>query len=119
LSDQETYRGVAKQIRQGIKDNLADTLLLASTDLSHYEPDQIARKKDRKVIEAITELNPEKLIEQIKENNITMCGVAPVAIMLFCLADQFRKAEIVLYQTSGDVTGDYSSVVGYVGAIVR
>ncbi|MCF7887568.1 MAG: AmmeMemoRadiSam system protein B [Candidatus Omnitrophica bacterium] len=119
LSDQETYKSVANQIYRGIKDSLTDTLLLASTDLTHYEPDQTARKKDRKVIEAITELNPEKLIKQVKENNITMCGIAPVAIMLFCLADQLKKAEVVLYQTSGDATGDYNSVVGYAGIIVR
>jgi hypothetical protein len=119
LSDQKTYEGVANQIYQGIKDNLTDTLLLASTDLTHYEPDQIARKKDRKVIEAITELHPEKLIKQVRENDITMCGIAPVAIMLFCLVNQFKKAEVILYQTSGDATGNYSSVVGYVGIIVR
>jgi hypothetical protein len=119
LSDQKTYKGVANQIHQGIKNNSTDTLILASTDLTHYEPDQTARKKDRKVIEAITELNPEKLIKQVRENDITMCGIAPVAIMLFCLADQLKKAEVILYQTSGDATGDYSSVVGYVGIIVR
>ncbi|MFO8052759.1 MAG: AmmeMemoRadiSam system protein B [Candidatus Omnitrophota bacterium] len=119
LSNEETYKNVANQIYQGIKDNLTDTLILASTDLTHYEPDQTAREKDRKVIESIVELNPKKLIEQVNKNDITMCGVAPVAIMLFCLANQLKKAEVVLYQTSGDTTGDYSAVVGYAGIIVR
>ncbi|MCF7873684.1 MAG: AmmeMemoRadiSam system protein B [Candidatus Omnitrophica bacterium] len=119
LSSKETYKNVASQIYQGVKNDLANTLILASTDLSHYEPDQAARKKDRKVIEAIVKLDPEKLIEQVNKENISMCGVAPVAIMLFCLSSEIKKTEVVLYQTSGDATGDYSSVVGYAGIIVR
>ncbi len=119
LADEQCYKKVAAQIYSGIKDDLAGTLILASTDLTHYESDQIARKKDRKVIEAIVELNPEKLIKITEGNKITMCGIAPVAILLLCLKSKLKKAEVVLYQTSGDATGDYDSVVGYTGIILR
>jgi hypothetical protein len=115
----QTYQQVANQISEGIKNDLPNTLILASTDLTHYEPDSIARKKDRKVIEAIVELNPDKLITETEKNHITMCGVAPVAIMLYCLRDSLKKAEVILYETSGDTTGDYGSVVGYAGIILR
>lgn len=119
LAKKEIYEAVANQIKSGIKNNLNDTLILASTDLTHYEPDQVARQKDRKVIEAIVDLNPEKMLDTISENNISICGAAPVAIMLYCLKHKLRKAEVVLYQTSGDTTKDYNSVVGYAGIILR
>ncbi|MCF7870546.1 MAG: AmmeMemoRadiSam system protein B [Candidatus Omnitrophica bacterium] len=118
-ADRETYQQVASQIREGIKKDLPDTLVLASTDLTHYEPDSIARKKDRKVIESIVDLNPDKLITETEKNHITMCGVAPVAIMLYCLRSSLKKAEVALYETSGDAGGDYNSVVGYVGIILK
>ncbi|MCF7916665.1 MAG: AmmeMemoRadiSam system protein B [Candidatus Omnitrophica bacterium] len=119
LADKELYQNVATQINEGLKDGSSQTLILASTDLTHYEPDELARKKDRQVIEAIVDLDPEKMLNEVAKNNITMCGVAPVAIMLYCLRAKLKKAEVVLYQTSGDTTKDYASVVGYVGVILR
>ncbi len=118
LADCQTYQEVANQISQGIRNDLKDTLILVSTDLTHYEPDESARRKDRKAIEAIIELDAKKLLKEVDENNITMCGTAPVAIALFCLS-KVRKAELILYQTSAEASGDYSSVVGYVGIVLR
>jgi MEMO1 family protein len=94
-------------------------LILASSDMTHYEPQRIAGQKDKLAIEAVLELNPEKLLETIAEFDISMCGFAPVAAMLFCARELgARKAELVKYQTSGDITGDLSSVVGYAGVII-
>jgi len=60
------------------------------------------------------------LIKRVEEYNISMCGIAPVSILLHCCKLlKASKAEVVLYQTSGDASGDYSSVVGYLGAIVH
>lgn len=120
LSSLDIYQRVAQQIAQAIEDTKEEILVVASSDMSHYEPDAIARKKDRLAIEKIIELDEVKLNECVQENNITMCGIAPVSIMIHCVKLlKANKAEVILYQTSGDACGDYSSVVGYVGVILH
>jgi len=119
-SNLETYKNIAAQIYEGLKGSKDEVLLVASTDLTHYEPDQLARKKDRSVIEALINLDEEELIKKIHEENITMCGEAPVAILIACLKKiGVRKSQVALYQTSGDSGGDKTSVVGYVGMIIN
>ncbi|MDD3296638.1 MAG: AmmeMemoRadiSam system protein B [Candidatus Omnitrophica bacterium] len=114
------YKEAAWQIFEAIKELKSDVLLLASTDLTHYEPDSIARKKDSAVIEAIVNLDEKKLLDNVKTMNITMCGLAPVAILISCLKLLgARKATVAMYQTSGDALGDYDSVVGYAGIIIK
>jgi len=95
------------------------TLIVASSDMTHYEPQKEAGIKDKMAIEAILELNEDKLLEKIAKFDISMCGFAPVIAMLSCVkALGAQKAELIKYQTSGDITGDFSSVVGYAGIIV-
>jgi hypothetical protein len=113
------YREVADQIFQAIKHIKEEVLLVASTDLTHYEPDAAARAKDRAVTEAMVNLDEEDLVNKVRGMGVSMCGVAPVAICIACLKKMgAHKAQVALYQTSGDTSGDYSSVVGYVGIIV-
>lgn len=119
LASLSIYKQVANQISQALKNNNQDTLILASTDLTHFEPDEAARQKDRQLIDAMLALDPEKLIWEVTQNKISMCGLAPVAIALLALKDRARKAELILYQTSADSTGDFSSVVGYAGIILK
>jgi hypothetical protein len=115
----DMYRKVANQIYQGVKDTQEQVLIIASGDMTHYEPDHQARKKDRLAIESILHLDEEELLKRVKKENISMCGIATVSIMLSCAKLLgSKKAEVTLYQTSGDVTGDTSSVVGYLGVIV-
>jgi len=117
------YQETAGQISEAIKSlgRLGkDILLIASTDLTHYEPDQVARKKDRRVIDAIIDLDEEELVKRVRKEDITLCGEAPLAIFISCLKNLgARKSQVALYQTSGDVTGDKSAVVGYVGMIIQ
>jgi AmmeMemoRadiSam system protein B len=95
------------------------TLIVASSDMTHYQPQKEAEKKDKLAIDAILELNEDKLLERVAKLNITMCGFAPVAAMLVCAKKLgAKKAQLVKYQTSGDVTQDFSSVVGYAGIII-
>jgi len=116
----ETYREVATQIIEGIKGIENDVLFVGSTDLTHYESDQAARMKDRIAIGAIVNLDEEALISEVKKNKISMCGLAPIAILICCLKKLgARKSQVVLYQTSGDTSGDKLSVVGYVGMIIK
>ena len=89
-------------------------LLVASTDLTHYEPDEIAKEKDSLALEKVRELDVEGLYQVIRENDVSMCGYGAVAAVLEASKRLgAKKAEILKYATSGDVTGDRSAVVGY------
>lgn len=95
-------------------------LIVASSDMTHYEPQALAVKKDASAISAILNFDINKLTEQVRDLDISMCGYAPVCVMLSCAGYLGAKsAELIRYQTSGDVTGDTSSVVGYAGIIVN
>ncbi len=113
-----TYRDLAGQMADVIQRE-KDTLIIASSDMTHYEPEAVARQKDRAAIESIVRLDEEELLSKAKKQNITMCGIATVPIMIACAKRLgAHKAEVVLYQTSADASGDSASVVGYLGAIV-
>jgi hypothetical protein len=119
LADIKRYQKVAEQIFEAIKLTKEEILFVASSDMSHYEPEPTARKKDRIALESILNLDEEELIRKVKKENISMCGVSPVSILISCMKKmKADKAEVVLYQTSGQVSGDYSSVVGYAGIVV-
>jgi AmmeMemoRadiSam system protein B len=94
--------------------------LLASSDMTHYEPHESAKRKDERAIEAILKLDEEELMRRVAELDISMCGYAPVVCLIVaCKELGAKSAELVKYQTSGDTSGDYRSVVGYAGIIVK
>ena len=94
-------------------------LIVASSDMTHYEPLLDAQKKDKEAIDAIIELDEDKLMQRIRKFDISMCGYAPAITMLKAAkALGAKKAELVKYQTSADATGDKGSVVGYAGVII-
>ena len=95
-------------------------LLVASSDMSRHLPDAAARRVDRRALDRLLALDALGLRETVHRERISMCGVVPAAVMLVAARDLgAREAELVSYSTSGDVTGDHGSVVGYAGAIVR
>ena len=88
--------------------------------MTHYESQESAKNKDKKAIDAILKLDEENLMEEIQRWDISMCGYAPTIVMLSCLKQLgARKAELVDYKTSGDTSGDYTSVVGYAGILIK
>lgn len=94
-------------------------LVVASSDMSHYIPADVAREKDRHAIDRILALDPEGLHRTVAREGITMCGVIPATVMLFAArALGATRAELVRYGHSGEVTGDDDEVVGYAGLIV-
>ncbi len=96
-----------------------DYLIVISTDFSHYVPHEVAKQKDALAIEQILNLDPENLYKVVVENDISMCGVIPVTVALRALKHLgASKAELIAYQTSGEVNQDFSSVVGYAGIII-
>ncbi len=93
--------------------------IIASSDMTHYEPQEIAEKKDKLAINAILELDEKKLYETVRANNISMCGAAPAVAMLAAAKKLgAKKAELVKYTTSGETSGDYEQVVGYAGIVI-
>ncbi|WP_458403642.1 AmmeMemoRadiSam system protein B [Methanobrevibacter sp.] len=94
--------------------------VIASTDLSHFNNQEKANKVDGFVLEDIEEMNEFKLFEEVVQYNITMCGYGPVmtAISLSKMSNK-NTCEILAYGTSGDVTGDFTSVVGYASGIFK
>jgi AmmeMemoRadiSam system protein B len=96
-----------------------NTLLVASTDMSHYVEASYAKKIDALAIKKILELDPEGLMKTVAEHGITMCGSGPAAAILRAAKILGAKtSKLVRYATSGDTTGDNSEVVGYAGIIV-
>jgi len=114
------YKEVGREIAMAVKELGKDVVIVASSDMSHYEPQELAQKKDTQAIGAMLKLDEDELLKRVAEFNITMCGYAP-AVSLIVAAKELgaTKAELVKYQTSGDVTGDYSAVVGYAGIIIK
>lgn len=95
-------------------------LVVASSDMNHYESDERTRVKDRMAIDRILALDPHGLYETVQREDISMCGFGPAVAMLTAAKDLgVRDAQLVRYATSGDVTGDRAAVVGYAGIIVR
>ena len=90
--------------------------IVASSDMSHYEPDEEARSHDREAIDAALELDPAALYDTVHRRGITMCGVIPATVMLEAARHLGANAgHLVAYATSGDTGGDRRAVVGYAG----
>jgi AmmeMemoRadiSam system protein B len=95
-------------------------LLIASSDMNHYENDAVTRQKDYKAIERILVMDARGLYDVVMNQHISMCGFGPTVAMLTAARQMGATAtELVRYATSGDVSGDRERVVGYAGIIVR
>jgi len=94
-------------------------LLLASSDLNHYDPAALSELKDAQALAAIQALDGAELLRRCKAERISMCGRAPVATVLAAArALGSTQAEVVDYRHSGWVTGDETRVVGYAGVVI-
>ena len=95
-------------------------LLLASSDMNHYEPRSIGRRKDDLALARVEALDPEGLYTTVLSEGISMCGFLPATALLFAARKAgVSQARVVARRDSGDETGDVSSVVGYAGVILR
>ncbi len=96
-----------------------EVLVIASSDMNHYEDDARTRTKDRMAIDRMLALDPAGLWETVQREQISMCGFGPAVAMLLSARELgATRAELVKYATSGDISGDRSSVVGYAGIVV-
>ncbi len=109
-------KGIEKTLREAEE----EVLVIASSDMNHYESDEITRMKDGRAIEKILALDPKGLYDVIKTESISMCGYGPAIAMMHGLQPlALRRAELVRYATSGDVSGNRQQVVGYAGVVVH
>jgi MEMO1 family protein len=113
-----------KELSEGIVRAVARldkrALLVASSDMTHYESHDEASFKDRKAITCIENLDPLGLFETVQSEKITMCGINPVTVMLLCAKKLgATEAQLVKYMTSGEVSGNMEKVVGYAGMIIK
>jgi AmmeMemoRadiSam system protein B len=96
-----------------------DIMIIASSDMNHYENDQETRVKDSLALEKILSLDPRGLYDIVRRENISMCGYGPtVAMLTAALRLGAQKAELIKYATSGDVSGDRDHVVGYAAVAI-
>src|SRR5271155_3350599 len=98
----------------------APVLVIASSDMNHYESDAVTRVKDQMAIARILALDPRGLYDTVRSEGITMCGYAATVAMLVAVLELGAKeAQLVRYATSGDISGDYDKVVGYAGIVIK
>lgn len=94
-------------------------LIIASSDMNHYENDAVTRVKDQRAIEQVLALDPRGLHNVVRDGKISMCGYGPAVIMLTAAKELgAHQAELIRYATSGDVSGDKDMVVGYAGMAI-
>jgi len=118
MQDLETSVEIGKAIGQALKGK--DALVIASSDMTHYESAESAKRKDHLATDAILALDDAKLQETVESHRISMCGHGPVASMIVASKILNAKtAQLLGYSTSGDITGDSGEVVGYLAASIH
>jgi MEMO1 family protein len=115
----EVLEALGEAVARVIAGEEQKPLIVASSDMNHYESDEITRVKDRKAIEKILALDARALFEVVKREDISMCGYGPAVAMLTAAKRLgARQAQVIKYATSGDISGDRDQVVGYAGIAV-
>ncbi len=112
--DYATCELLSKAILKAVKENNKKVLIVASSDLSHYHPQKIAEKLDNLVADAVNKYDAELLFKRLREDSCEACGGGPIiTTMLVTKKLGADKGKVLTYATSGDISGDYSQVVGY------
>ena len=107
---------LGRALAAAIKEDGRGSLIVASTDMSHYVDRKTAEAKDMMAVRKVLDLEPRGLFDTVVRERISMCGFQPTAAALVAaIALGATGTELVRYRTSGDATGDYEQVVGYAG----
>jgi AmmeMemoRadiSam system protein B len=110
---------LGQAIADVVGSELGPILLIASSDMNHYESDAVTRVKDRKAIDRILALDPRGLFDTVRNEDISMCGYGATVAMLTAVRRMgATRAELALYATSAETTGDLQEVVGYSGIVI-
>ncbi len=112
----------AVEVGKALAEVLANknAVVIASSDMTHYEPQRNASAKDKTALEAVEAMDEKRFYSIIETQNVTACGYGPMATVITAAKELgAKKGKLLCYKTSGDVTGDYSSVVGYAAVCFR
>jgi MEMO1 family protein len=112
LQDLDTSQNIGKALVESVSGR--DVVILASSDWTHYESQQVAKTKDLRAIDAVLRMDETDFQRRIEESGVSACGFGPVTALTYAAKTLgAKKAELLSYKTSGDITGDESAVVGY------
>ena len=115
----DSCRVVGKAIAKVLKSLKEKWVILASSDFSHYLPQELATDIDNYVISSILKLDEKNFFSRINEREASLCGFGAIATLITISKElKAKKAELLCYKTSGDITKDFSSVVGYASIII-
>ncbi len=111
MQDYESALEVGRALVEAL--NETNTVVIASSDMTHYEPAKAAATKDQAALKAVTDMDAKRFYQTVETQNITACGYAPITSLITYAQGVMAKAQLLSYHNSGDITGDHSSVVGY------
>jgi hypothetical protein len=112
MQDLESSREVGRAVGEALSNNNA--VIIASTDMTHYEPQKMAEQNDKTAIDSALKMDEALYYSTVESHNISTCGYGPtVALITAAKMLGAKNAQLLCYKTSGDITGDYSAVVGY------
>lgn len=115
----EAARALGETLAELVRVAAEPVLLLASSDLNHYEPAAVSEEKDARALAAVTALDGAELLKRCRSERISMCGRGPAAVVLAAARSLgAQRAEVVDYRHSGWVSGDNTRVVGYAGVVI-
>ena len=114
--DKKTSIQLGKSIAKIAKKK--NSMIIGSSDFTHYEPNEFAHKQDKALIDTIIDMNIDEFYRVLEEKQISACGYGAIAsTMIACKELGATKGKLLKYATSGDISGEKTSVVGY-GSIV-
>lgn len=118
--DAPELRQMARALAETVRMAEEPVLLIASTDLSHYEPEAAAALQDRRLLDAISARDSSRLLQLVQDDGIRMCGCAAAACVLDAATELGAEhVSIERIGSSVEAGGDPHSVIGYAGIIIR
>ncbi len=116
--DIETCKLLERAISESAKKLDRKTIIIASSDMDHYEPEKVAMRKDFEVFRYLTKMEPEEFNLSVEKAQDSICGYGPITTaMMFSKRNGGKKGEIICYGNSGAETGDHKSVVSYASIV--
>ncbi len=117
MQDYDSAVEVGRALEEAL--DATNTVVIASSDMTHYEPAKRAAAKDHAALKAVTDMDAKCFYETVEKQNVTACGYAPITALITYATGVCAKAELLNYHNSGDITGNQSSVVGYAAVSFR
>ena len=111
MQDYDSASEVGRALVEAL--DATNTVVIASSDMTHYEPAKVAASKDQAALKAVMDMDAKRFYETVETQNITACGYGPITSLITYGVGVCAKAQLLSYHNSGDITGDHSSVVGY------